>query len=108
MTRLHLTSVLVVALLAAPMGAAGAAGTTTAATTTAAAEAPNLEPAPLPDPDMFAPTQRADTDPRLEPALFNKQNQFRGDGFAPGSTSQSYEERHYMPPAGLNLLVPLK
>lgn len=103
MTRLHLTPVLALVLLAAPMAAARAAETTPPG-----APASGLEPAPLPDPDMIAPTQRASTDPSVQPSVFQPENQFRGDGFSPGSTSQSYEQRHFMPPAGLSLLVPLK
>jgi hypothetical protein len=74
----------------------------------AAAAAPRFEPAPLPNQDLFAPVQRANEDPQVNPALFKPSTQFRGDGVLPGSSAQSYEERHLMPAAGLNLQVPLK
>lgn len=85
-------------------GLTGGAGTAQ----NAAAAVPQFEPAPLPNQDLFAPVQRANEDPQINPALFRPSTQFRGDGVLPGSSAQSYEERHMMPAAGLNLNVPLK
>lgn len=102
MTRLALTPALTLLLLAAPLAAARAAGTPPPA------NAPNYEPAPVPDENLYAPQKAASEDPELRPALFRPRTQFRGNGFSPGSTSQSYEERRVIPGAGVNLSVPLK
>ncbi len=101
MIRLPLTPVLAMALLA-PMAGAWAADAPPAAA------APQYEPAPMPDENLYAPQKAASEDPQLRPALFRPAQQFRGNGFSPGSTSQSYEERRLLPGAGVNLSVPLK
>jgi hypothetical protein len=95
---------------ATPSPQAPTAGLTSGSGTAqnAAAAVPQFEPAPLPNQDLFAPVQRANEDPQVNPALFRPSTQFRGDGVLPGSSAQSYEERHLMPAAGLNLNVPLK
>lgn len=105
MTRLILSRVVVpVLLVAAPF--AGALAADPAASSQTAA----FEPAPMPDHDLFAPVQRASEDPHVTPNVFmpGGPTQFRGDGYSPGSTAQSYETRHVLPGAGLNLEVPLK
>lgn len=81
---------------------------TGAAQNAAAVAGPRFEPAPIPNQDLFAPVQRANEDPQISPTVFRPGTQFRGDGVLPGSSAQSYEERHMMPAAGLNLNVPLK
>jgi hypothetical protein len=74
----------------------------------AIAPGPVYEPAPVPDQDLYAPIAPPNNDPRLAPSLFHTQEQFRGDGYSPGSTSQSYEERNWRPTPGVNFTVPLK
>jgi hypothetical protein len=92
-------------LLAAAGAPAVAAPPAAAASATAP---PSYEPAPMPNQDLFAPVQRASEDPEISPTVFKPGTQFRGDGYSPGSTSQSYEERHLLPGYGVNLSVPLK
>ena len=74
----------------------------------AAATPLTLEPAPMPNEELFAPVQRANEDPEIKPTVFRPSAQFRGDGVLPGSSAQSYEERHMMPAVGANLNLPLK
>ena len=72
--------------------------------------APNsrFEPAPLPNRDLAGPgAARATNDPSLAPTLFTTKTQFRGDGFSPGSTAQSDQERRTKPGAGFSLHMPL-
>lgn len=69
---------------------------------------PVFEPAPTPDRDALGPlTPRATNDPQLSPTLFTRRNQYRGDGFSPGSTAQEEQERNVRPGAGFNLRMPL-
>ena len=69
---------------------------------------PVFEPAPLPDRDNLGPPPpRASTDPQLSPTLFTRRNQYRGDGYSPGSTAQEEQERRVKPGAGFNLRMPL-
>ncbi len=102
MTCRHATPILALLLLAAASASASAAGTGTLS------DGPTYEPAPMPNHDLFAPTQRASEDPQISPTVFKPSTQFRGDGLLPGSTSQGYEERHMLPGYGVNLSVPLK
>lgn len=72
------------------------------------ADGPVFEPAPTPDRDNTGPTgPRASNDPTLAPALFTRRNQYRGEGFSPGSTAQEEQERRVKPGAGFNLRMPL-
>ena len=69
---------------------------------------PVFEPAPLPNRDLNAPaTARASNEPSLAPTLFTARTQYRGDGFSPGSTAQSEQERNVKPGAGFSLHMPL-
>ena len=69
---------------------------------------PTFEPAPTPNRDAFGPSlPRASNDPELSPTLFTRRNQYRGDGYSPGSTAQEEQERKVMPGAGFNLRMPL-
>lgn len=68
---------------------------------------PVFEPAPTPDRDTGLAAPRASNDPSLGPALFTRRNQYRGDGFSPGSTAQEEQERRVRPGVGLNLRMPL-
>ena len=70
--------------------------------------APNYAPAPLPNRDVSTPAPgRASTEPTLAPTLFTSRTQFRGDGFSPGSTAQSDQERRTKPGAGFSLHMPI-
>lgn len=69
---------------------------------------PVFEPAPTPNRDASGPAPpRASNDPELSPTLFTRRNQFRGDGYSPGSTAQEEQERKVKPGAGFNLRMPL-
>lgn len=69
---------------------------------------PTFEPAPTPNRDASGPlTPRATSDPELSPTLFTRRNQYRGDGYSPGSTAQEEQERRVKPGAGFNLRMPL-
>lgn len=67
-----------------------------------------FEPAPTPNRDASGPAApRASNEPQLSPTLFTRRNQFRGDGYSPGSTAQEEQERKVRPGAGFNLRMPL-
>ena len=69
---------------------------------------PAFEPAPTPNRDASGPpVPRASNEPQLSPTLFTRRNQFRGDGYSPGSTAQEEQERRVRPGAGFNLRMPL-
>lgn len=69
--------------------------------------APSFQPAPLPNREVSTPTgPRSSNEPRLAPTLFTTRTQFRGDGFSPGSTAQSEQERNLRPGAGFSLHMP--
>ena len=67
---------------------------------------PRYEPAPLPNRDLNGPRARASNEPSLSPTLFTTKTQYRGDGFSPGSTAQSEQERRAKPGAGFSLHMP--
>lgn len=70
---------------------------------------PVFEPAPLPNPDIAAPERSSDSSgTRLSPMLFHRRDAFRGDGFAPGSSVESSENRNVQPSAGFRLSMPLQ
>src|SRR3954452_1204447 len=56
-------------------------------------QGPTFQPAPTPNRDVSAPSVRASEKPSFGPSLFTTKNQYRGDGFSPGSTAQSEQER---------------
>lgn len=61
-----------------------------------AAGLPNgFEPAPTPNPDLYAPTVRGPTETRLGATLTRRAEGFgsRGDGFSPGSSYNGYFDR---------------
>ena len=69
---------------------------------------PSFQPAPLPNRNVFTPQgPRASNEPTLAPTLFTSRTQFRGDGFSPGSTAQSQQEKNVKPGAGFSLHMPL-
>ncbi len=67
-------------------------------------------PAPVPNRNASVPpgprVRRPDTE--FSPSLFNRSEQYRGDGFVNGSTAQSDQEKHIRPGAGFNLRMPLQ
>lgn len=65
-------------------------------------------PAPMPNRDLSAPQASASNDPQFGPSLFLPREQFRGDGFSPGSTAQSEQERRLKPTPGFRLSVPVQ
>jgi hypothetical protein len=67
---------------------------------------PTFEPAPTPNRDVSGPMTRASDKPSFGPSLFTTRNQFRGDGFSPGSTAQSEQEKRVKPGAGFSLHMP--
>ena len=73
-----------------------------------APQARGFEPAPLPNREVDTPSgPRASTSPSVAPSLFTRSDQYRGDGFNKGSTSQSDQERRVRPGAGFSLKMPL-
>ena len=69
---------------------------------------PSFQPAPLPNRNLSTPQNaRATNEPTLAPTLFTTRTQFRGDGFSPGSTAQSEQEKNLKPGAGFSLHMPL-
>jgi hypothetical protein len=69
-------------------------------------EGPSFEPAPTPNRDVSAPRGPVNTGPSFGPTLFTTKNQYRGDGFAPGSTAQGEQEKRIKPGAGFSLRMP--
>ncbi len=67
----------------------------------------SFQPAPLPDRNVYTPAPRATNEPTLAPTLFTTRTQFRGDGFSPGSTAQTEQEKRLKPGAGFSLHMPL-
>jgi hypothetical protein len=67
---------------------------------------PAYEAAPLPNRDLNGPITRGASGPSWTPSLFTTKNQYRGDGFAPGSTAQGEQERNMKPGAGFSLHMP--
>ena len=68
---------------------------------------PRFEPAPLPNRDLSAPPgPRATKEPQFGPALFHRQDQYRGEGIDPRSSAQAEQERRLLPGAGFNLRIP--
>lgn len=68
----------------------------------------NFQAAPMPDADMSAPLPPTPKTAELSPALFQPRKQFRGDGYAPGSTAQGWQEQRLKPAPGVSLKVPLQ
>lgn len=69
--------------------------------------AQRFEPAPRPNRDLSAPPgPRATKEPQFGPALFHRQDQYRGEGIDPRSSAQAEQERRLLPGAGFNLRIP--
>lgn len=70
---------------------------------------PNYDVAPTPNRELAAPLgPRASTAPELEPGIFTRGNQYRGEGYSAGSSAQSEQERRARPGAGFKLRLPLQ
>ncbi len=70
---------------------------------------PNYDPAPTPNRDVDAPQgPRANNSPELAPSLFTRGQQYRGEGYSPGSSAQAEQERRARPGAGFKLRLPLQ
>jgi hypothetical protein len=69
---------------------------------------PRYDPAPVPNRDLSAPQASVPNEPTFGPSLFSPKRQFRGDGFSPGSTAQSDQERRMRPAPGFKLSVPVQ
>ena len=75
----------------------------------AAAPGPVFEPAPLPNADIGAPDNSdSGSGTQFSPMLLHRRDAFRGDGFSPGSTVESNENRNLQPGAGFRLSMPLQ
>ena len=71
-----------------------------------AGPASTYQPAPLPNRDVELSAPRASNAPSVGPSLFTRPDQYRGDGFAKGSTAQTEQEKRVRPGAGLSLRLP--
>ena len=71
---------------------------------------PVFTPAPVPNRNAALPTGPRVRQPNSEfsPSLFNRSDQYRGDGYINGSTAQSEQEKRVRPGAGFNLRMPLQ
>jgi hypothetical protein len=123
MSRVHLVALLVIAIATTPRAAFSAQDF--ASNTQVWAQLPvppappghippkpiisgQYQPAPVPNPDLFPPRgQAAQSGAQLTPGLFLPKDRFAGDGYIPGTTVQSEQERRLKPGAGFNLSLPL-
>lgn len=65
------------------------------------------QPAPLPNRDIDTPRgPRASNETTVSPSLFNRNDTYRGEGFAPGSSAAAEQDRKVLPGAGINLRMP--
>ncbi|WP_158745606.1 hypothetical protein [Acidisphaera sp. L21] len=69
---------------------------------------PGFTAAPTPDADAFAPVARASKDASVGPGIFNRRDQYRGEGLSANSSAQIEQDRRVMPGAGLKLSMPLQ
>lgn len=67
-----------------------------------------LQPAPLPNPDIDVPRENAAIGPGLAPAFFREKTNFQGNGFAPGSNLDHVQNERRAPVPGLSWTVPVK
>ncbi len=68
---------------------------------------PVYEPAPLPNPDIAAPSRAESSGTELSPSLFNRHGGYRGDALPSNEFVESDENRRLMPSAGFKLRMPL-
>jgi hypothetical protein len=100
-------------LLAAVMPVGVAAQTTIVPLTPGSSfttSTPAYTPAPMPDADLYAPLPptQPQASAQLGPQVIYPDKQYRGDGFFPGSTSQSVQQRLLKPAPGISLTMPLQ
>lgn len=77
--------------------------------TPAPAAPPRFEPAPTPNLDLAAPTgPRQSGQQEITPGFYRPSQQYRGDGFSPGSTAQGDQEKNVRPGVGFKLRMPLQ
>ncbi len=69
---------------------------------------PAYQPAPMPDRSLALPDRPAQASTEFTPTLFHRDNSFRGEGFSPGSSAQSDENKHVTPGAGFSLHMPIQ
>ncbi len=70
---------------------------------------PNYDVAPTPNRDIDGPqAPRASNSPELAPGLFTRGQQYRGEGYSPGSSAQAAQERRAQPGAGFKLRLPFQ
>ena len=71
---------------------------------------PVFTPAPVPNRDAALPARPRVRQPNtaFSPSLFNRSDQYRGDGYINGSTAQTEQEKRVRPGAGFNLRMPLQ
>jgi hypothetical protein len=104
------TRIIVLLLLASGTPIPGGAQTIGTPSYSTSSRTPAYAPAPMPDADLYAPlppTPPASTT-QIGPQFIYPQKQYRGDGFFPGSTSQSVLERQLKPAPGIAMTVPLE
>ena len=77
-------------------------------TAQAAPANPGFQPAPVPNPDLFAPRSRGQAGAAVTPNLFHQQKTYRGEGFTPGSTAEGEQTKRVKPTPGMSLTVPLQ
>jgi hypothetical protein len=69
---------------------------------------PIYEPAPMPNPNVVAPTRaQQSTGTQISPSLFSRHDGYRGDSFTKGETAEADQNRRMLPSAGFTLKMPL-
>jgi hypothetical protein len=73
-------------------------------------ERPGFVPAPVPNPDLAAPSggKGRDNGPSVAPSFFHRESTYQGEGFLRGSTYDGDQERRLRPSPGLDLKLPLQ
>ncbi len=69
---------------------------------------PVYEPAPLPNPDIAAPSRTESGGTEVSPSLFHRHGGYRGDALSNGESVESDQNRRLLPSAGLTLRMPLQ
>lgn len=71
---------------------------------------PGFEPAPVPNLNLAAPTSKSgdSNSPSVRPDLFTQSQQWEGNGYVNGSTSQAQRDARMRPGAGFSISVPMQ
>ena len=69
---------------------------------------PVYEPAPLPNPDIAAPSRADSGGTEVSPSLFQRHGGYRGDALSNSESVEGDQNRRMMPSAGLTLKMPLQ